>query len=130
MAWRNRQRAKQLISFDDLEMGGGIHPTDIDGVIEYHDRCWIWIEYKYGDAELPRGQQLMLERLCDELSKQKPTIVIIGEHHEADPEQDIKAGEAIVREIYYRGQWWLGKGTTTVAEAVKWFIAKGERDDN
>ena len=45
---RNPYRMRQLIDFTGLELEGGIYPTDIDGLIEYHDQEYILIEVKYG----------------------------------------------------------------------------------
>ena len=43
---RNPYRMRQLIDFTGLELEGGIYPTDIDGLIEYHDQEYILIEVK------------------------------------------------------------------------------------
>ena len=37
----NPKRMKQLIDFKGLELDNGIYPTDIDGLIEYHDSEYI-----------------------------------------------------------------------------------------
>ena len=55
-------RARQLIDFSGLRYNK-ITPTDIDGFIEYHDEAIVFMEFKYGNAELPYGQKLALERL-------------------------------------------------------------------
>lgn len=60
----NRNRARQIIDFSGLQYGK-ITPTDIDGLIEYHDKAILLLEFKYADAEMPRGQKVALERMCD-----------------------------------------------------------------
>ena len=40
----NPKRMKQLIDFKGLELDNGIYPTDIDGLIEYHDSEYILLE--------------------------------------------------------------------------------------
>lgn len=60
---RNPYRMRQLIDFTGLELEGGIYPTDIDGLIEYHDQEYILIEVKYGKAKVPFGQRLAIERM-------------------------------------------------------------------
>ena len=42
----NPKRMKQLIDFKGLELDNGIYPTDIDGLIEYHDSEYILLEVK------------------------------------------------------------------------------------
>lgn len=75
---------------------GNITPTDIDGLIEYKDKCFIFIEAKYGKGELPHGQRLALIRLCDNL--RKPAILIITEY---ETEGVIDFATTVVREYYY-----------------------------
>lgn len=49
----NPKRMKQLIDFKGLELDNGIYPTDIDGLIEYHDSEYILLEVKHKDARVP-----------------------------------------------------------------------------
>ena len=51
----NPKRMKQLIDFKGLELDNGIYPTDIDGLIEYHDSEYILLEVKHKDARVPYG---------------------------------------------------------------------------
>jgi hypothetical protein len=57
-----------LPSFIGLRYGT-ITPTDIDAVIEYHGKAFIFIEAKYKDADIPDGQRILFVRLCDALEK-------------------------------------------------------------
>ncbi|HEY6021391.1 MAG TPA: hypothetical protein VIY48_16245, partial [Candidatus Paceibacterota bacterium] len=75
----NMQRLRQAKDFSGLRFGS-IMPTDLDGIIDYHDKAWVVIEYKSGDAPLNYGQRLAFERLCRDLGKLKPTIGIIATH--------------------------------------------------
>lgn len=61
-------RNTNLPSFVGLRYGT-ISPTDIDAVIEYHGKAFIFIEAKYKDAEIPEGQRILFVRLCDALEK-------------------------------------------------------------
>lgn len=54
----NPDRMKQLIDFRGLELDGGIYPTDIDGLIEYHDNEYIIIEVKHGKPKFRLGSEL------------------------------------------------------------------------
>ena len=66
---RNPSKMKQLIDFKDLEVDGYIYPTDIDVLIEYKDSEYIIFEVKFGDAEVPFGQKLALQRMVDDFTK-------------------------------------------------------------
>lgn len=65
----NPSRMKQLIDFAGLELDGGIYPTDIDGLIEYHDSEYILIEVKHSNARLPTGQRIAMQRMVDDFTK-------------------------------------------------------------
>lgn len=86
-----------------------ITPTDIDGFVEYRNKAYIFLELKYGDAPLPPGQRLALERLCDDLQKRKPTLLIVATHHSAH--EDIDAARATIAEFRYKGRWRMRRGT-------------------
>lgn len=115
----NRERGKQIIDFSDLRYGN-ITPTDIDGGIDWHNRAWVFTEYKTKGNEMPFGQRLFYERLCDDLSTIKPTIVLEA-YHEEPPTNDIGAGTCLVSRYYYRGSWRVPNGTITVSEAIQKF---------
>jgi hypothetical protein len=73
-------RAVQLRDFTHLRFGN-ITPTDLDAIIEYKNERWVIIEMKLESAPVPYGQCLALERLCDDLQKVKPAIMIIARHN-------------------------------------------------
>jgi len=97
---RNRQYSTQVRDFSGLRFGN-ITATDIDGLIEYKDRGYVLIEVKYKDTELPFGQRLALERLCDDLQLVKPTLLIISSH---ETDGDIDVGETTITEYRFRGK--------------------------
>ena len=74
---RNSNYAKQLLSFAGMKFGT-ISPTDIDAFIEIRGEVFIFIEAKFGDAEMPLGQRLALERLTDtiEYAGKKALLII------------------------------------------------------
>lgn len=117
----NAARARQLVSYHHLVIGPHSMPTDLDGLIEYQDRCYVLMEYKYGDAPIPQGQSLALMRLCDDLSKVKPTILIVARHHVTDPTENVDGGRTIV-DKYRLYNTWYPDGTRTVRELTAWFI--------
>lgn len=121
---RNPYRMRQLIDFTGLELGGGIYPTDIDGLIEYHDKEYILIEVKYGKTKVPFGQKLAMERMVDDFTKiGKPSVAIVCEHNEKDAKKHVIAANCRVREIYYGGekQWRKTDTKMTVREFIDGF---------
>lgn len=125
MLFHNKEYAGVLIDFTNLQKEK-IHPTDIDGLIEYKDKCYVFIEYKYKDSDVPFGQELAYVRLANDVAP-KPAIVIVAEHDGPNEEGVVDGGNCIVREYYtnHSGMWHPIKGTTIkVNELVKTFINK------
>ena len=119
----HRKRAQQIIDYSGLRFGN-ITPTDIDGFIDYHGKCFVIIEYKYGSKDLPTAQRRAFEALADNSSK--PMMVVVAEHHVDDTEQDIEAGTCKVREVYYPGiGWWKYEEATVKGLIEAWlgFVA-------
>ena len=107
----HRERAKQINDFTGLQYGT-ITPTDIDGLIEYQDKAYVFIELKHADVELPYGQRLALERLTDDLEKTgKPSICIVASHQVDDPKKDVKVAETLVKQYYWNGKWKTAKSS-------------------
>lgn len=52
---QSRERAKQLVSFDGMDLGPRLWPTDFDAAIEWKDRAWLLFEVKHGDKAVPLG---------------------------------------------------------------------------
>lgn len=116
---QNRKRSQQIIDFSALREGK-ITPTDIDGSIDWHNQAWVFTEFKYGSYDMRDGQRLFYERLCNDLSKIKPTIILVVNHDEP-PERDIVAGTCLVGRYYYREQWHYPKAPITLQDAVAKF---------
>lgn len=116
-------RARQLIRFDDM-IFGNITPTDIDGLIEYHNKAFILYEFKHGDAEIPKGQKLALERMVDAFTKSgKKAVAFLCKHSVDNPDKDIRAADAIVKSIYWNGAWHSTNGITVLEQTknyLKW----------
>ena len=115
----NRERAKQLIDFSGLKFGTKT-PTDIDGFLDFGNRIFVYLEFKYKGNELPYGQRLALERDCDShLASGMPCYCIIATHEVDDTEKDIDAASSIVSEIRYKRKWYKTKEEMTVREAIE-----------
>ena len=117
-----RERARQIIDFSGLRYKN-ITPTDIDGLNEYHNKGFVFYEYKLGNAEMPFGQRTALERLVDAVNAGgKEAVVFLCSHNVANPQEDVDAAEAKVVETYYRGRWHREKGTETVKQRSDAFL--------
>lgn len=114
MSFNNREKAKQLIDFDNLNYGK-IHPTDIDGFIEYHNVARVYFEFKYKDSPIPMGQQIALERMVDDARMAKKEAVLFLCSHSTPFEQDIDAATAKVSAVYWNGKWRPGDNGTVKA---------------
>lgn len=89
----NPKRMKQLIDFKGLELDNGIYPTDIDGLIEYHDSEYILLEVKHKDARVPYGQRLAIQRMVDDFTKAgKKAVAIVCEHKVDDTDKPVDCG--------------------------------------
>lgn len=111
MSFKNRDKAKQLIDYKNLQYGK-IHPTDIDGLIEYHNIARVYFEFKYKDSPIPMGQQIALERLVDDARMAKKEAVLFLCSHSVPMEEDIDAADAKVTAVYWNGKWRPGNNET------------------
>ena len=76
--------------------------TDIDGLMEYHDRAIIIYEVKSVGAEVPYGQRLALERIVNDCFKAgKIALAAVLEHTVYDTTKPVYVRDCAVREIYY-----------------------------
>ena len=127
---RNPKRAKQLISFEGMNLGGRRWPTDFDAVIDWKGKAWLVYEVKHGDAFMPDGQRIALGRFVDDMAaSRKPAIAIVSEHHVDDPEINVELSDCDVREYYIgkRDKWKLPEKPMKVGELTYEFIAQIER---
>lgn len=122
---KNRKYAKQLIQFTGLTFGsnGQKRPTDIDGFMDFDNRHFVFIEVKHGDADLPHGQRLALERLCDACTAAgKHSTLMIGRHNTLDAGEDIDAAKLELSQLRLEGIWWKPAKQMTIREAIELFI--------
>lgn len=116
---QNRHFAMQIQDFSGLPIGA----TDIDGLIEYHDKCFVFLEAKFSDTEMKFGQRLALERLCDACQKAgKESLVIVCSHNTIDGDVDIS--RARVTEIRHFYKWINIDSGITVGQTVNIFLNK------
>jgi len=118
----NRARARQIRDFSGM-LFGKITPTDIDGLIEFKNKCYVLLEEKTGDAKMDRGQELAFERMCDDLAKVKPTILIIAKHN-TTPSQDIDVANTLVVMVRWKNKWYISSKSRTVRDVTEKFLHK------
>ena len=127
---QRRDRARQLVSFEGMELGARIWPTDFDAVIEWKDRAWLLFEVKHGGKEVPRGQRLALERFVRDVWRGgKKAIAAVVEHDVDDPREDVRLSECSVREVYVGGEfvWRAPRRRITASECMSAYIGYAER---
>ncbi len=122
----NPERAKQLISFSNLQWGRNNRPTDIDALFEYHNLLYIVVELKYRGNEMPFGQSLALTRLVDDLSLRKPSMLILATH-ETPLEEEVDLAAARVERVRLHRTWRLPRRPVTVRTVMDTFISETER---
>lgn len=122
--WTLGERAHQCIRFEGLRFGN-ISPTDIDGMLE-HNGTYIIYEWKLTDKKMPRGQELALTRLVDDLTRaRRHAVLFLCSHDQLNPAEDVEGAEAIVTRVYFSGHWHAGTGRT-VKEMTRRFLAFAE----
>ena len=114
---QNSDAAKQLYDFTGLKWGT-ITPTDVDAFIDFGNKVFVIIEYKFGDTEMPDGQRWALERLVNAVLK---PCILIHATHSTPLKQDIDGANAIVVRVYWKGQW-RSDGKRTVKQAIDYFL--------
>ena len=108
----NRDLVKQVIDFTGVQ-NGKMHPMDIDAVLEFDNRILILIEVKLNGNQIPTGQRLTLERICDvwhkkdiyKTNKKRKAIVLKVEHNFRDSTKNIPIEKCFVTSVYYNSKW-------------------------
>lgn len=100
----NRERAKQLRDYTGLRWGN-ITPTDVDGLVEFDDKLFVFIEIKLNSTPLKKGQRVALARSCDAIAKTGRMAVVLIVEHNTPIGTDIDVAPCIVREFRMRKKW-------------------------
>jgi hypothetical protein len=116
MGYNNEQYGRQLILFNGMSYGK-LMPTDIDAMIEYKDKAFIFIEVKHINfKELPTGQRIALERLVlAGLGNNKRAVAIVATHN---TEADIILKDCPVDRIFFGHHWVYPSSNITVGQLV------------
>ena len=115
---RNREYASQLRDFSGMRYGS-ITPTDIDAFFEVRNKVFIFVEIKHGDAKLPKGQRLALERLVDAIDK--PALLVLGKHI---GDGDIKLHFCLATEYRSSKKWRTVDIHLTVKQIIDAFLKR------
>jgi len=100
---RNRNQTKQAIDFSGIQ-NGKIHPTDIDGVLEFDNEVLILFEVKRFNNDIPIGQRLVLERICDSWKTKKSIVLFVNVNIKNDIDY-IPLKDGYVTKYYINGKW-------------------------
>lgn len=123
----HRARAAQLRDFTGLRYGS-ITPTDIDGLIEYRGIAYILYEFKMRGQQMPGGQRLALERLCDDLAKTGKTVVVLVGEHDTPLGQDLDCARMRLVEYRYNNVWHTPLSAQSLQDATdEWLDYAGFR---
>lgn len=117
--------ARQRADFNGMRFGS-ITPTDIDGFVEFGNKVFVFIETKHGDSDLPVGQKLALERVCDrvQLSGAQAMVLVLHKHSIGDDAMTYKIAPLPVTRYRYKGKWFEPKDTINALQAIEKFKAK------
>ena len=120
---KTREYGAQVRDYSRLRIGN-ITPTDLDMLIEYHDKCFVFAETKFKNMVLPGGQSLALERLCDACERAgKPSILFVTTHNRGIGE-DIDMDRTIITAYRYKFKWAVPEEPVYLGDAVMSFIQK------
>lgn len=119
-----KERNRQIVNFKDLYYDKKGF-TDIDAVMEWRDKGYIFVETKYKtQKDFPLGQRIALERLVKDTGRGKHSLAIFCEHNVTNTDKEIKLADCKVRLIYYSKElkWRKPTQEKTVKNIVDEFI--------
>ena len=118
-------RARQLNSFTGLKFGT-ITPTDLDGLIDYHNERFAFLELKLRDAPVSDAQANAIMRVVDAIEvAKKRAAFFVAEHFEDDPTVDVAADRCLIRAIYTRQMWYQPPAEMTLRVGLDRFLGFG-----
>ena len=123
MTLKNREQFDQIVSFDSMTFGK-LSPTDFDGFLEFNDKVFIIIETKYQDAQMPLGQRLALERICDAIYESGRISTVMVTSHNTPKDENIDLGNTTLTKIRWQKKWVVIKSGEKLNFAIKKLIEK------
>lgn len=126
----NEEAFNQVLSFEGMDYDNGIHPTDMDGVIEYGDKAYVLYEVKHDGVDLRYAQRTYLERTVRDYAKAgKEALAIVADHQGKDPKEKVLLKDCMVREVLHSktpDRWQNPVKPTTCLEMTDWFLSRFE----
>lgn len=101
---RNTKEVVRAIDFTGVQ-NGAMHPTDIDCVLEFDNDILILMETKQWGKEIPTGQRLLLERLCDAWRTPRSIVLKVDFKKEDVNPHTIDLHKCYVVRYYYEKKW-------------------------
>jgi hypothetical protein len=118
-------RARQLNSFTGLKFGT-ITPTDLDGLIDYHNERFAFLELKLRDAPVSDAQATAIIRVVDAIvAGKKRAAFFVAEHCEDDPTVDVPADRCLIRCVYIHQMWHQPPTELTLRAGLDCFLGFG-----
>lgn len=121
---QNKSKGKQLNSFSGLVRQRNITPTDIDGMIDYGGRFFLYMEGKSVGATMPLGQKMALEAVvCSHWKAGHPSVCILFEH-DTPEDMEIMVKDCNVKSVFcyeYNFYTWKDIKNKTVIEMIEYF---------
>lgn len=97
-----------------------ISPTDVDGLLEYQGRVAFFIELKYGNNDIVSAQEYTFKNVSKAmLMGGYEAVYVIVANHESTPENDIDAGNAIIRKVWDGHKYHYPSNTSTLRTFIK-----------
>jgi len=125
-AVRHRGHYTQLKDYSQLRYGL-ITPSDIDGVLDFQNRAFVFLELKFAGAEMSLGQRLMYERICDACQRGGVNSVVIVANHSSASDEMIPVHELPVDRVRFKGKWSQMRPDDTVKSVIDRFHNKFTR---
>lgn len=113
----NRKRAQQIVNFSGLRYGT-ITATDVDALMEFGNKLFVWVEFKLEGVGMPTGQKLAFQRASMAINRSGiPSYVLLAEHN-TPVHIDIPAAECQVISVFRSRDWEPRTDRMTVKEFV------------
>jgi len=96
---QERHKLTALAAYGLLRVRG-IYPTDIDGLIDYGGRSFVYMEGKTITAQLKKGQKMALENIVNSHNKAGHTSVAIIYRHNTRVSEDIQVKSCFVSAVF------------------------------
>lgn len=113
---KNRALHGQFVDYSNLKFDK-LSPIDFDAFMEFKNELFVFIETKFQNAEMPLGQRLAFERICDAIQSPDQRAIVFVTSHNADG--DIDLASTIVTQYRYKFEWHKPKQPITLFDAIE-----------